>query len=98
MIRKVALSVSCLILASCATPSAPPAAKPPAPPACDPRLEADVRATPAQPAGASVVQPATIEEQTATSLFLNWVAELVDVGGQNESRARLAKSACAAPH
>lgn len=97
MIRKVALFASLSILASCSTPSPPrPTVDPPKPLACDPRLESDVPATPKPPAGASIVQPVTMEERAATSLFLGWVAELADVAGQNERRSRLAKAECEA--
>lgn len=96
--RTAVLSVGLLILASCATPSGPPApppaAEPVAPPACDPRLQADVPAVPEPPAGASVVQPVSLEERVATSLHLTWVAELRDVAGQLFARAALAKSSC----
>lgn len=30
------------------------------------------------------------------SLFLSWVFDLIDVAGENEARARLAKAACQA--
>jgi len=57
-----------------------------------------VRATPAQPAEASIVAPATIDERLATSAYLAWVADVLDVAGQNETRARMARAACRAPH
>jgi len=89
-----------LILAGCATPSLrpaePPAVERPAPAACDPRLEAEVPAAPAVPDGASIVQPATVEEQIATGLHLGWVSELIAYAGGLAERARLAKAVCAA--
>lgn len=82
------------MLASCATHSRlPPAAEQPNPLAPDPRVCAPVRDAPPLPAGASVVQPVTPEEQAATAKFLNWVAELVDVAGENGGRAKLARQA-----
>lgn len=38
--------------------------------------------------------PVTLEERTATAKFLSWVAELVDVSGENEGRAKLAQNGC----
>lgn len=50
---------------------------------------------PAQPAGASLVQPVTTEEQAATSLFLNWVSELREFGAGLADQMRLAqREAC----
>lgn len=42
------------------------------------------------PEGASIVQPVTEEERTATALFLNWVAELVSSDARNADRAQRA--------
>ena len=93
MIRKAALCALSLILASCAKPSPPPGVDAPRPAAPDPRLCAQVRKKPAMPAGASVVQPATMEERTATALFLSWVADLVDTSTDNEGRVTAARKA-----
>ena len=83
------------ILASCATPSARlTPVEAPRPAAPDPALCAPVRKTPDPPPGASIVAPASIEEQTATSLFLTWVADLVDVARDNEQRAVKAQAPC----
>lgn len=86
-----------LTLASCNTPSPRVPSGPTQPPkaeALDPRLCAEVEPTPTRPAGATVVQPATIEERTATSLFVAWVADLVDVATANQDRAELARAEC----
>lgn len=53
-----------------------------------------MRGTPQQPDGASLVAPVTLEERTATAAFLSWVADLVDVSGENEARAKLAQAGC----
>jgi hypothetical protein len=39
------------------------------------------------PHGASVVQPTTVNEQAATSAFLNWVSAVLDWGRTNAKRA-----------
>lgn len=39
------------------------------------------------PEGASIVQPVTDEERTATGLFLGWVAEILSAEDRNASRA-----------
>lgn len=44
--------------------------------------------------GASIVQPATIEEQTATALFLSYVDELRDVVAQLVQRVELGREHC----
>lgn len=83
------------ILAGCASPSArliPVEAPKPLGP--DPALCAPVRRTPDPPPGATIVAPVTIEEQTATSLFLAWVADLVDAARENEHRAIQAQAPC----
>lgn len=49
------------------------------------------------PAGASVVQPATIEERTATARFLSWVADLVDTSTENEGRVTAGQKAICPP-
>ena len=47
------------------------------------------------PEGASIVQPVTDEERTATALFLGWVAESLGIGAENADRAeRAAKEGC----
>jgi len=47
------------------------------------------------PEGASIVQPVTDEEKTATTLFLGWVAEVLSSDGRNADRAeRAAKAGC----
>ena len=43
---------------------------------------------------ASIVAPASLEEQTATSLFLSRVADLVDVARDNEQPALEAQAPC----
>jgi hypothetical protein len=45
------------------------------------------------PSGASIVQPDSQAERTATAIFLGWVADLVDAATENEGRAVLAKKA-----
>jgi hypothetical protein len=82
-----------LILASCAKPSPPPGVDVPKPQAPDPRICTDVRKTPGMPSGASIVQPDSQAERTATAIFLGWVADLVDAATENEGRAVLAKKA-----
>jgi hypothetical protein len=86
------------MLASCATPPPRPAEIPPPaepkPPACPPALRAEVRATPAMPAGANLVEPVTMEERLAVSLYLGWVHELGEVAFENEGRSRRGKAAC----
>ena len=69
-----------LALASCATPSVspPPAVEQPKPKAPDPRICAVVRKADDLPAGASIPQAVTAEERAGLSLFLTWVASLVD--------------------
>lgn len=47
------------------------------------------------PAGASIVQPVMPAEHVATSIFLNWVAEVVASDNRNADRAeRAAKEGC----
>ena len=48
---------------------------------------------PRQPEGASLVAPASAEETAALDLFLGWVASLLDVGGELEARAAIARAA-----
>lgn len=86
------------MLASCATrlprlAEIPPAAEP-KPLACPPALRAEVRVTPAMPPGANLVEPVTMEERLAVSLYLGWVHELGEVAFENEGRARRGKAVC----
>lgn len=47
------------------------------------------------PEGASIVQPVTEAEKTATALFLGWVAEVLSSDRNNADRAeRAAKEGC----
>lgn len=87
------------MLASCGTPSgphpkAPPPAEAPKPAACPPELQADVKDLPAMPTGASIVAPATVEEQLATSLHLSWVQDVLAYGREYRDRAKVAKREC----
>lgn len=84
------------MLASCGTPSGPrrPVEIPPAAPlAVDPRVCAPVRSIPAQPDDATFPAPVTAAERAAVALFTDWVAAVLDVGGENEGRAAVAKVA-----
>ncbi|MFZ3005840.1 MAG: hypothetical protein WA047_06665 [Phenylobacterium sp.] len=62
--------------------------------ACPPALRAEVRSTPAMPAGANVVEPVTMEERLAVSLYLGWVHDLGEAAFENEGRARRGKAVC----
>lgn len=87
-----------LALASCATPSAsPPAVEKPAPLAVDPRVCGEVRKADALPAKASIPQAVTAEEREGLSLFLGWVAGLVDHDQQMTARADLARREACKP-
>lgn len=52
-----------------------------------------MRATPAKPAGATIVQPVTEAARTATALLLTWVADLVDTSNENAERAEASRKA-----
>lgn len=83
------------MLAACGTLHAPPpTVSEPAPRACDPRLLAQVVATPEQPDDARLVKPATPEERDAVGRYLGWVAEVIGISLQNQGRAVLAKAEC----
>lgn len=87
---RITLAVPALfsLLTGCVTPS-------PSPPALPPSLCTTVERAPAMPEGASIVQPVTDEERTATALFLGWVAESLGIGAENADRAeRAAKEGC----
>lgn len=83
-----------LALASCATrlASPPPAVEQPKAKAADPRICAEVRKADELPAGATIPQAVTVEEQRGLSLFLTWVSSLVDHDGQMTERAHLARN------
>lgn len=83
-----------LTLTSCATHSEPPPAEQPKPLRCDVRVSADLQKKPQQPAGATIVQPVTPEEQQATEAFLSWVAALGDWGDLMAHRAMIARNDC----
>jgi hypothetical protein len=82
-----------LALASCATPSAspPPAVEQPKPKATDVRICAEVRKADDLPAGASLPQAVTPAERAGLSLFLTWVASVVDHDKGMTERAELAR-------
>lgn len=86
LIRKAALCASLFLLASCAKPSSPPL--------LPPSLCTEVRAEPALPEGAGLVAPVTDAEKDATREMLGWVAEVLDWGRENESRARTTQGLC----
>lgn len=92
-----ALLIAAFVLAlrGCATTSAPPAAavERPAPQRLAPDLCTDPPAAPVRPNGAGLVRPATVEEQAAMALMLNWVAATIDWGQALAERAgRTARS------
>lgn len=98
MTKAIALFALSLALASCATPSGSlPAAEKPRPQAVDPRVCAEVRKGEALPAKASIPQAVTAEEREGLSLFLTWVAALVDHDGQMTDRADLARREACKP-
>lgn len=49
---------------------------------------------PVKPAGATIVQPVTPEEQAATEATLGWMSGLVDYGYVMFERALVAKNDC----
>jgi hypothetical protein len=74
------------LLASCAKPSSPQI--------LPPSLCVEVRAEPALPESAGLVAPVTDAEKGATREMLGWMAEVLDWGRENESRARTARGLC----
>ena len=53
---------------------------------------------PRQPDDATFPAPVTDLEREAVALFTGWISQLLDVGGENEARAALAKAeACPKP-
>lgn len=86
LIRKAVLCASLFLLASCAKPSSPTL--------LPPSLCVEVRAEPALPDGAGLVAPVTDAEKAATREMLGWMAEVLDWGRENESRARTARELC----
>lgn len=82
-----------LALASCATPSASPpiVVDQPKPQAPDPRICGEVHKASALPPSASIPQAVTASEREGLSLFLTWVADLVDHDKQATDRAELAR-------
>lgn len=85
---------------SCATPSAsrlPPAIEQPKPEAVDPRVCAEVVKAEPLPAGASIPQAVTPAEREGLSLFLTWVAGLVDHDQGMTDRADLARREACKP-
>lgn len=84
-IPKAALCASLCLLTSCATRSSPV------------RLPSEcvaVERAPPLPDGAGIVAPVTEDEQSATRLFLNWVAEVVAIGEANAARAEYRRHGC----
>jgi len=87
-ILKAALFAICFLLTSCGARFAQP-------PTLPPSLCTTVERAPQMPDGASIVQPVTEEEKTATGLFLGWVAEILRSDDRNADRAeRAAKAGC----
>lgn len=98
MTKAAVLFALSLALASCATPSvSPPVVERPKPLAPDPRVCAEVRKADALPAKASVPQAVTAEEREGLSLFLTWVAALVDHDQQMTDRTDLARREACKP-
>lgn len=86
MTKPVALSLACLLLASCAKPSSPTL--------LPPSLCNEVRPEPRLPDGAGLVQPVTQGEREAVGEFLGWVAEALEWGRENADRAEDARKLC----
>ena len=84
-IPKAALAASLFLLTSCATPSNPG----PLPNEC-----VAVERAPALPNDAGIVAPVTEAEQSATRLFLTWVAQVVSIGEANAERVERARRGC----
>lgn len=98
MTKAVVLFALSLALASCATPSAsPPVVDQPKALAPDPRVCAEVRKADPLPTGASIPQAVTAGEREGLSLFLTWVAALVDHDRQMTDRADLARREACKP-
>lgn len=69
-------------------------AKPSSPTLLPPSLCTSVRSEPVLPSEAGLVAPADAAERDAYRAFLNWTAEVLDWGRENQARAETAKKAC----
>ena len=86
VIRKAVLCVFFSLLTGCAKPSSPA----PLPPS----LCNSVRAEPVIPDAAGFVAPADEVERVAYRAGLNWIAEVLDWGRENATRAETARKLC----
>jgi hypothetical protein len=89
------VSLSCCLLASCATPSADKPDVTIAPAPCDPVLQVEPPKIPDVPDGAGIVKPPLgSQAAAATGLYLGWVSELHDTATELLRRATIAKAYC----
>lgn len=94
------LAVLCAVsLAGCNHVPTPPPVVQPAPAALAPSLCIDPPASPAMPANAALVRPATDQEREGLEAFLTWAATLVDHDKTVTARARevVRSEACRPP-
>jgi len=91
----ILLSLSCLALASCATPSVDKPDLGVAPKACPPSLQADLPPEPQPDPLASLVKPPPgSKAAAATQLWMDWTAAEVDWARLMLGRATAAKTYC----